>query len=85
MPALGKKLQDDLTEQWFMDSRVKQLQREIPLKFQTMKIKFAPLQTAHLSRAFKLPVTLEGHFASAAPSPLAKRAALHGAWTREVK
>lgn len=54
MPALGKKLQDDLTEQWFMDPPVKQLQQVIPLKIQTMEIKFAPLQTVHLSRTFKL-------------------------------
>ena len=60
MPALGKKLQDDLTEQWFMDSLVKQLQQVIPLKFQTMEIKFAPLQTLHLSRTFKLLPTLGG-------------------------
>lgn len=60
MPALGKKLQDDLTEQWFMDSLVKQLQQVIPFKFQTMEIKFAPLQTVHLSRTFKLLPRLEG-------------------------
>lgn len=60
MPALGNKLRDDLTEQWFMDSLVKQLQQVIPLKFQTMEIKFAPLQTVHLSRAFKLLLKLGG-------------------------
>lgn len=60
MPTLGKKLHDDLTEQWFMDSLVKQLQQVIPLKFQTMEIKFAPLQTVHLSRTFKLLPTLGG-------------------------
>lgn len=43
-----------------MDSVVKQLQQVIPLKFQTMEIKFAPLQTVHLSRTFKLLPTLEG-------------------------
>lgn len=59
MPTLGKKLQDDLTEQWFMDSLVKQLQQVIPFKFQTMEIKFAPLQTVHLSRTFKLLPRLE--------------------------
>lgn len=60
MPALGKKLQDDLTAQWFMDSLVKQLQQVIPLKFQIMEIKFAPLQTVHLSRTFKLLPTRRG-------------------------
>lgn len=37
-----------------MDPPVKQLQQVIPLKIQTMEIKFAPLQTVHLSRTFKL-------------------------------
>lgn len=61
-----------------MDSRVKQLQQEIPLKFQTMKIKFAPLQTANLSRAVKLPATFGGHFAPTALTLLAKQTALRG-------
>ena len=43
-----------------MDSLVEQLQQVIPLKFQTMEIKFAPLQTVHLSRAFKLLLQLGG-------------------------
>lgn len=69
MPTLAKKLQDDLTEQWFMDSSVKQLQQVIPLKIQTMEIKFAPLQTAHLSRTFKLLPAL-GHFPALVSLPL---------------
>lgn len=85
MPALGTKLQDDLTEQWFMDSCVKQLQQEIPMKFQTMEIKFAPLQNVHLWRAFKLPPTLGGYFAAVTPPPLANRAGLKRVITYEVK
>lgn len=42
-----------------MDSLVKQLQQVIPFQFQTMEIKFAPLQTVHLSRTFKLLPRLE--------------------------
>lgn len=52
-----------------MDSSVKQLQQVIPLKIQTMEIKFAPLQTAHLSRTFKLLPRL-GHFPAVVSPPL---------------
>lgn len=52
-----------------MDSSVKQLQQVIPLKIQTMEIKFAPLQTAHLSRTFKLLPRL-GHFPAVVSLPL---------------
>ena len=79
MPALGKKLQDDLSEQWFMDSLVKQLQQVIPLKFQTMEIKFAPLQTVHLSRAFKLlPAVYIGRLPCNHPSSLGKSLSFQG-------
>lgn len=58
-----------------MDSSVKQLQQVIPLKIQTMEIKFAPLQTAHLSRTFKLLPAL-GHFPVLVPLPLENHFAL---------
>lgn len=57
-----------------MDSPVKQLQQVIPLKIQTMEIKFAPLQTAHLSRAFKLLPT-SGRFSAVVSLPLANHLA----------
>lgn len=58
-----------------MDSLVKQLQQVIPLKFQTMEIKFAPLQTVHLSRTFKLLPTL-GYSSAVIPQILANHSAL---------
>lgn len=58
-----------------MDSLVKQLQQVIPLKFQTMEIKFAPLQTVHLSRTFKLLPTF-GCSSAVIPQTLANHSAL---------
>lgn len=60
-----------------MDSLVKQLQQVIPLKFQTMEIKFAPLRTVHLSRTFKLLRTLGGSPAVIS-IPLANHSAFRG-------
>lgn len=57
-----------------MDSLVKQLQQVIPLKFLTMEIKFAPLQTVHLPRTFKLLPTLGG-YSAIIPLPLANHSA----------
>lgn len=57
-----------------MDSLVKQLQQVIPLKFQTMEIKFAPLQTVHLSRTFKLLPT-SGGSSAVIPLPLENHSA----------
>lgn len=70
-----------------MDSLVKQLQQVIPLKIQTMEIKFAPLQTVHLSRAFKRLPTWGGSSA-VIPLPLANHSAFTViqhilAWTKK--
>lgn len=59
-----------------MDSLVKQLQQVIPLKFQTMEIKFAPLQTVHLSRTFKtVTYSTLGGSSAVIPLPLANHSA----------
>ena len=50
-----------------MDSLVKQLQQVIPLNFQTMEIKFAPLQTVNLSRTLEMLPTLGVSFAIIPP------------------